>query len=119
MREVSIINLILLLVIFECILSQNCVEEEKFEDVKMNGHQDFQVSPGNDKCLKYSLTNIKSHIGFMFFGSSTLTSEVNIYKSKSDIQFSDGSYKNPKTKFLIHENEFKHYYKRSCKRRYK
>ena len=78
MREVSIINLILLLVIFECILSQNCVEEEKFEDVKMNGHQDFQVSPGNDKCLKYSLTNIKSHIGFMFFGSSTLTSEVNI-----------------------------------------
>ena len=107
MRELFIIKLFLVLVIFECILSQNCVEEEEFEDVKMNDHQDFQVSPGNDMCLKYSLSNIKSQISFMFFGSSSLTSEVNIYKSKSDIQFSDGSYKNPQTKFLIHENEFK------------
>ena len=107
MKEVFIIKLLLFLVIFEYIISQNCVEEEEFEDVKMNDHQDFQVSPGNDMCLKYSLSNIKSHISFMFFGSSSLTSEVNIYKSKSDIQFSDGSYKNPQTKFLIHENEFK------------
>ena len=106
MREVFILKLFLFLVIFQFILTQNCVEEE-FKDVKMNDHQDFQVSPGYDMCLKYSLSITKTQISFMFFGSSSLTSEVVIYKSQSDIQFSDGSYKNPQIKFLIYENEFK------------
>lgn len=107
MRKVFIIKLFLFFLIFQYILSQNCIEEENFDDVKINEHQDFQVSPGNDMCLKYSLTFTKSKISFMFFGSSSLTSEVVIYKSISDIEFSDGSYKNSETKFLIHENNFK------------
>ena len=87
-------------------LSDYCVDIE-FDDLESNVHQEFQVSPGNEMCLKYHLSDQKSKISLMFFGSNSPSSEVVIYKSLSDIILKDDTYGGYEERFLIEENEFK------------
>ena len=102
----SLLQLCFLLLLLQTCLSEYCTKEE-FIDVQTNIHSKYEVSPGYEVCLKYSLPESKSKISLMFFGSISLTSEVIFYKSKSDISMdNDGSYKNFYERFLIHENEF-------------
>ena len=90
----SLLQLCFLLLLLQTCLSEYCTKEE-FIDVQTNIHSKYEVSPGYEVCLKYSLPESKSKISLMFFGSISLTSEVIFYKSKSDISMdNDGSYKN-------------------------
>ena len=73
-----------LLLLIHLSLSDYCIDVA-FDDINSNVHQEFQVSPGNEMCLKYLLSDQKSKISLMFFGSNSPTSEVVIYKSTSDI----------------------------------
>ena len=102
----SSIKIFCLLLLIHLSLSDYCVDVA-FDDLQENVHQEFQVSPGNEMCLKYLLSEQKSKISLMFFGSNSPTSEVVIYKSPSDIRLDDDSYKGYEERFLIDENEFK------------
>jgi hypothetical protein len=81
--------------------------DTQFDELESNIHQEFQVSPGFEVCLKYPLTDTKSKISLMFFGSDSHTSEVVIYKSLSDISMKGDNYQDFEERFLIHENSFR------------
>ena len=102
----SLIELILISLLIQFSLSDLCVDTQ-FDELESNIHQEFQVSPGFEMCLKYPLTDTKSKISLMFFGSDSHTSEVVIYKSLSDISMKNNIYQNFEERFLIHENAFR------------
>ena len=102
----SPIKVFCLLLLIHLSLSDYCTDVS-FDDLQENIHQEFQVSPGNEMCLKYLLSDQKSKISLMFFGSNSPTSEVVIYKSLSDISLKDDAYEGYAERFLINENEFK------------
>ena len=102
----SLIELILISVLIQFSFSDLCVDTQ-FDELESNIHQEFQVSPGFEMCLKYPLTDTKSKISLMFFGSDSHTSEVVIYKSLSDISMKNNIYQNFEERFLIHENAFR------------
>ena len=102
----SLIELILISLLIQFSLSDLCVDTQ-FDELESNIHQEFQVSPGFEMCLKYPLTDTKSKISLMFFGSDSHTSEVVIYKSLSDITMKEDMYQNFEERFLIHENAFR------------
>ena len=102
----SPIKVFCLLLLIHLTLSDYCTDVS-FDDLESNVHQEFQVSPGNEMCLKYLLSDQKSKISLMFFGSNSPSSEVVIYKSLSDITLKDDSYQGFEERFLIDENEFK------------
>ena len=101
----SPIKILFLIILVQFSLSEFCTNSE-FDEIKTNEHVEFQVSPGYEKCLRYSLPDSKEKISLMFFGSDSTTSEVVIYKLKSDISMKGDSYEKFNEKFLIHENEF-------------
>ena len=102
----SPIKVFCLLLLIHLSLSDYCADVA-FDDLQENVHQEFQVSPGNEMCLRYLLSDQKSKISLMFFGSNSPSSEVVIYKSPSDIRLKDDSYEGYEERFLIDENEFK------------
>ena len=102
----SLIELILISLLIQFSLSDLCVDTQ-FDELESNIHQEFQVSPGFEMCLKYPLTDTKSKISLMFFGSDSHTSEEVIYKSLSDISMKNNIYQNFEERFLIHENAFR------------
>ena len=102
----SLIELILISLLIQFSLSDLCLNTQ-FDELESNIHQEFQVSPGFEMCLKYPLTDTKSKISLMFFGSDSHTSEVVIYKSLSDISMKNNIYQNFEERFLIHENAFR------------
>ena len=102
----SPIKVFCLLLLIHLSLSDYCADVA-FDDLQENVHQEFQVSPGNEMCLRYLLSGQKSKISLMFFGSNSPSSEVVIYKSPSDIRLKDDSYEGYEERFLIDENEFK------------
>ena len=102
----SLIELILISLLIQFSLSDLCVDTQ-FDELESNIHQEFQVSPDFEMCLKYPLTDTKSKISLMFFGSDSHTSEVVIYKSLSDISMKNNIYQNFEERFLIHENAFR------------
>ena len=102
----SPIKVFCLLLLIHLSLSDYCADVA-FDDLQENVHQEFQVSPGNEMCLRYLLSDQKSKISLMFFGSNSPSSEVVIYKSPSDIRLKDDSYVGYEERFLIDENEFK------------
>ena len=102
----SLIELILISLLIQFSLSDLCLDTQ-FDELESNIHQEFQVSPGFEMCLKYPLTDTKSKISLMFFGSDSHTSEVVIYKSLSDISMKNNIYQNFEERFLIHENAFR------------
>ena len=102
----SPIKVFCLLLLIHLSLSDYCIDVA-FDDISSNVHQEFQVSPGNEMCLKYLLSDQKSKISLMFFGSNSPTSEVVIYKSTSDISLNNDAYEGYEERFLIDENEFK------------
>lgn len=102
----SPIKVLYLLLLIHLSLSDYCTNVQ-FDDLESNVHQEFQVSPGNEMCLKYLLSDQKSKISLMFFGSNSPSSEVVVYKSLSDITLEDDSYQGFEERFLIDENEFK------------
>lgn len=102
----SLIELILISLLIQFSLSDLCVDTQ-FDELESNIHQEFQVSPGYEICLEYPLTETKSKISLMFFGSNSHTSEVVIYKSLSDISMKNDNYQDFEERFLIHENPFR------------
>ena len=102
----SLIELILISLLIQFSFSDLCMDTQ-FDELESNIHQEFQVSPGFEMCLKYPLTDTKSKISLMFFGSDSHTSEVVIYKSLSDISMKNNIYQNFEERFLIHENAFR------------
>ena len=102
----SPIKVFCLLLLIHLSLSDYCADVA-FDDLQENVHQEFQVSPGNEMCLRYLLSDQKSKISLMFFGSNSPSSEVVIYKSPSDIRLKEDSYEGYEERFLIDENEFK------------
>ena len=102
----SPIKVFCLLLLIHLSLLDYCADVA-FDDLQENVHQEFQVSPGNEMCLRYLLSDQKSKISLMFFGSNSPSSEVVIYKSPSDIRLKDDSYEGYEERFLIDENEFK------------
>ena len=102
----SLIELILISLLIQFSLSDLCVDTQ-FDELDSNIHQEFQVSPGYEICLEYLLTETKSKISLMFFGSNSHTSEVVIYKSLSDISMKNDNYQDFEERFLIHENPFR------------
>ena len=102
----SLIELILISLLIQFSLSDLCVDTQ-FDELESNIHQEFQVSPGYEICLEYPLTETKSKISLMFFGSNSHSSEVVIYKSLSDISMKNDNYQDFEERFLIHENPFR------------
>ena len=102
----SLKQLILISLLIQFSLSDLCMDTQ-FDELESNIHQEFQVSPGFEVCLKYPLTDTKSKISLMFFGSDSHTSEVVIYKSLSDISMKGDNYQDFEERFLIHENAFR------------
>ena len=102
----SLIKYILILLLVQLSLSDLCIDIP-FEELELNDHNKFEISPGNEVCLSYPLLEEKNKISLMFFGSTSPTSEVVIYKSLSDISMKDDNYQNFEERFLINENSFK------------
>ena len=88
------------------IFSSLCLNKD-FNYIAPNQENTFEVGPYEESCFKYSLSSTKKKIILVFPKTLSLTSEVLLYKSKSDISMAKDEYQNFLDRFLINENSFK------------
>ena len=106
MKNIQLLFFILLILIFEPILSLLCINSI-FDSIFINIPRSFKVQPSKEICYKYKLTNTKNKISLKFSLAKSYTSEVVIYKSLYEISMRNGEYVNYREKYLIVENAFK------------
>ena len=99
-------KLFLILFIIPLAFSDLCYNSN-FYSILLNQENSFEIGPNKESCYKYSLSLTKKKIILVFPKLISITSEVLLYKSKSDIKISDNEYKNYLDRFLINENLFK------------
>ena len=78
-----------------------------FSTVSVNKENSFEIGPNSESCYKYTLSSDKTKIILLFPGTISFTSEVLLYKSKTDISMIGKVYRNYVDRFLINENSFK------------
>ena len=89
------------------VFSSLCINVD-FYPVTVNKDNSFEIGPKKESCYKYTLTSTKGKKLILVFPKTiSSTSEVLLYKSKSDIQIMSGEYRNYLERFLINENGFK------------
>ena len=88
------------------IFSSLCININ-FYPVSVNKDNSFEIGPKKESCYKYTLPSTKKKIILVFPKTISRTSEVLLYKSKSDIQMISGEYRKYLDRFLINENAFK------------
>ena len=88
------------------VLSSLCINVN-FYPVSVNKDNSFEIGPKKESCYKYTLTSTEKKLILVFPKTISSTSEVLLYKSKSDIQMMSGEYRNYLERFLINENGFK------------
>ena len=99
-------KIFLFLFLIPLTLSTLCLNSD-FSPILVNKENTFELGPNKESCYKYSLSTNKKKIILVFPKTQSSTSEVLLYKSKSDISMSNNSYKNYLDRFLINENSFK------------
>ena len=88
------------------VFSSLCINVN-FYPVSVNKDNSFEIGPKKESCYKYTLTSTEKKLILVFPKTISSTSEVLLYKSKSDIQMMSGEYRNYLERFLINENGFK------------
>ena len=78
-----------------------------FRLISVNTENSFEIGPNKETCYKYTLSSNKTKIVLIFPETISSSSEVLLYKSKTDISMSGKGYQNFIDRFLINENSFK------------
>ena len=100
------IMIFLFIFLVPSVFSTLCLNKD-FNYIAPNQENTFEIGPYEESCFKYSLSSTKKKIILVFPKTLSLTSEVLLYKSKSDISMAKGEYQNFLDRFLINENSFK------------
>ena len=96
----------LISIIIPFTLSGLCKDEE-FNIILSNSLSFYHVGPDTEECFEYTLVTEKNKLSFVFGESDSLTGEIILYKSLSDISMKNNMYQNYVDRFLISENGFK------------
>lgn len=96
----------LISIIIPFTLSGLCKDEE-FNIILSNSLSFYHVGPDTEECFEYTLVTEKNKLSFVFGESDSLTGEIILYKSLSDISMKNNMYQNYVDRFLISENSFK------------
>ena len=101
----SFLKKFLILIIIPFTLSFLCTNK-KFVSIPSNTKIDFKIGYKTEACYEYSLNSKRNKISLVFSENSA-TTEVLLYKSKSDISIKNDTYQNYYNRFLIYENSIK------------
>lgn len=96
----------LISIIIPFTLSGLCKDEE-FNIILSNSLSFYHVGPDTEECFEYTLVTEKNKLSIVFGESDSLTGEIILYKSLSDISMKNNMYQNYVDRFLISENGFK------------
>jgi len=96
----------LISIIIPFTLSKLCKDEE-FNIILSNSLTFYNIGPNTEECFEYTLVTEKKKLSIVFGDSDSLTGEIILYKSLSDISMKNNMYQNYVDRFLISENGFK------------
>jgi len=96
----------LISIIISFTLSKLCKDEE-FNIILSNSLTFYNIGPNTEECFEYTLVTEKKKLSIVFGDSDSLTGEIILYKSLSDISMKNNMYQNYVDRFLISENGFK------------
>ena len=96
----------LISIIIPFTLSTLCKDDE-FNKILSNSLSYYFVGPDIEACYEYTLVTDKEKLSFVFGESDSLTGEIILYKSLSDISIKNNMYQNYVDRFLISENGIK------------
>ena len=103
----SFVKYLLLSLLLSFSLSDLCTSGN-FLPILVNEENAFVVGPDKEACFVYPLNVNKDKISLLFPNiHSSSTTEIILYKSKTDISMKDGLYQNYLDRFLASENPFK------------
>jgi hypothetical protein len=103
----SFVKYFLLSLLLPFSLSDLC-NNGNFLPILVNEENSFVVGPDTEACFLYPLKINKDKISLLFPNMhSTSTTEIILYKSKTDISMKDDLYQNYYDRFLASENPFK------------
>jgi len=102
----SFLKKFLILIIIPFTLSFLCTNK-KFVSIPSNTKIDFKIGYKTEACYEYSLNSKRNKISLVFSEINSATTEVLLYKSKSDISIKNDTYQNYYNRFLIYENSIK------------
>ena len=102
----SFLKNFLILIIIPFTLSLLC-RNTKFVSIPSNTKIDFKIGYKTEACYEYSLNSTKKKVYLAFSEINSTTTEVLLYKSKSDISIKNDTYQNYYNRFLIYENSIK------------
>lgn len=102
----SFLKKFLILIIIPFTLSFLCTNK-KFVSIPSNTKIDFKIGYKTEACYEYSLNSKRNKISLVFSEINSATTEVLLYKSKSDISIKNDTYQNYYNRFLIYENGIK------------
>ena len=102
----DLLILYLIFLIIPIYLSSLCIDGN-FSLILPNIENSFEIGPKNEKCYQYQITKSKNKISLVFPNIDIATTEVIIYKSKTEIILNGNSYKNMYDRYYVIENYFK------------
>jgi len=82
-------------------------KDEEFNIILSNSLTFYNIGPNTEECFEYTLVTEKKKLSIVFGDSDSLTGEIILYKSLSDISMKNNMYQNYVDRFLISENGFK------------
>ena len=102
----AFIKIFFISIIIPFVLSIFC-KNGNFSQIQANIGNYFELSKNNEICYVYTLSEIKYKISLVFSESNITSTEIIIYKSKTEISKKGKIYENYYDRFLLNENSFK------------